>query len=82
MKRTKPDPDLAKWCAALAVQKAADEVPDGWLTAAELSEKLNKPLSTMGKMLLVAVRAGKCEVKKFRINCGVAVRPVPHYKLK
>ena len=80
--KSKPDPDLARWCAALASEIVTDEVPPGWLTATDLSAKLGKPTSTMGKLLLAAVRAGKCEVKKFRISCGAFVRPVPHYKLK
>jgi response regulator of citrate/malate metabolism len=83
MKATpKPDAQLAKWCDALTAAVVIDDVPNGWHTAADLAEKLDKPASTIGKLLLAAVRAGKCEVKKFRINCGAVTRPVPHYRLK
>lgn len=81
-KRTQADPDLAKWCAALTAEIVTDEVPPGWHTSAELATKLGKPPSTMGKLLLAAVRAGKCETQKFRVQVGSFVRPVPHYRLK
>lgn len=75
------DPELAKWCAALTAEVVADEVPEGWYTAAQLASKLSRAKSTMGKMLLEAVGTGKCERKTFRIACNCIVRPVPHYRL-
>ena len=81
-KHTAEQIEAAAWAAALQAEIVTDQVPAGWLTATDLSAKLGKPTSTMGKLLLAAVRAGKCEVKKFRINCGAFVRPVPHYRLK
>jgi response regulator of citrate/malate metabolism len=78
----RPDVDLARWCAALSAEVVTDEVPPGWLTAAELATKLNKSTSTMGKLLLAAVRAGKCDTAKFRVQVGSLVRPTPHYRLK
>lgn len=79
---TSPDPDLARWCAALSAEVITEEVPPGWHTTVQLSAMLKKPASTMGKLLLAAIRAGKCERHSFRIKTGAMVRPVPHYRLK
>lgn len=81
-KLTASDPDLAKWCAALAAPAATDEVPPGWHTARELAAKLGKALPTMGALLGRAVREGRADKKEFRITTGQVTRPVPHYKLK
>lgn len=79
--RAKPDAELAKWCEVLTTSVVEDEVPEGWYTADQLCQKLKRPQSTVGRLLLAAIRDGKCERKKFRVNCGSFVRPVPHYKL-
>ena len=76
------DPDLAKWCAALAAPIIEDEVPPNWHTKRELSKRLGKSESRMGELLHAALAAGKCERKEFRINLNGRSRPVPHYKLR
>lgn len=76
------DAELAKWCKALSTQFAEDEVPAGWVTAKALGEMLQKSQTRISEMLQKAIRQGKCERKKFRIENGGTVRPVPHYKLK
>jgi hypothetical protein len=81
MKR-QADPDLAKWCAALAAPSITDEVPPGWLTARELAKKIGKADSTMGKLLNRAVVEGRAERQNFRVVVGAFTRPVPHYRLK
>jgi hypothetical protein len=81
-KLTTPDPDLAKWCAALAAPVVVDEVPPGWVTARDLMGKLGKAESTVGKLLHRAVRDGRAERQDFRIVIGNATRPIPHYRLK
>jgi hypothetical protein len=75
-----PDADLAQWCAALASPAVTDEVPPGWFTTKQLSEKLGKPRPTMTRLLAEAVAAGRCEVQHFRATTGSVTRPVPHYK--
>jgi response regulator of citrate/malate metabolism len=80
--KAKPDPDLAKWCAALAAPIIEDEVPPGWMTARELAKKLGKADSTMGKLLNRAVVEGRAAKQSFRITSGQVTRPVPHYRLK
>jgi hypothetical protein len=76
------DPDLAKWCAALAAPAVTDVVPPGWFTTKTLADKLNKTRPTMARLLADAVAAGRCEVQKFRLTTGAVTRPVPHYKLR
>lgn len=76
------DPELAKWCAALASPLVADKVPEGWHTARELAEKLGKANCTITCLLSRAVRKGTAERKMFRICSGQVTRPIPHYRLK
>ena len=78
---TKPDADLAKWCAAL-VPDNVDEVPAGWLCVTDLAAKLNKSRHTVAAQLAAAVREGRAEMQKFRVLTGRGAYPVPHYRLK
>lgn len=80
-KPTKPDADLAAWCAAL-IPNEIDEVPHGWLTAVDLAGKMGKSRDTVGNQLTRAVREGRAEVRKFRVMTPRGSYPVPHYKLK
>jgi hypothetical protein len=78
-----PDPDLAKWCEALAAVTApADTVPPGWRTAKQIATQTKTPVPTLQNKLKRLVAAGKAERKKFRVQLAKNVRPVPHYKLK
>lgn len=80
---TKPDADLARWCAVLAEGTAVvDEVPPGWFTTAQLAEKTNKAVPTMKHALRRLLDLGKVETKTFRVRLNKLVRPVPHYRLK
>ena len=80
-KLSTPDADLAAWCSAL-VPNEIDEVPPGWITAHDLAAKLGKSRDTVGNQLTCAVKAGRAEVKKFRIMTGRGSYPTPHYRLK
>jgi hypothetical protein len=74
------DPDLAKWCAALASPAVTDVVPPGWFTTKQLADKLNRTRPTMARLLADAVAAGRCEVQKFRVSVGSFSRATPHYR--
>jgi len=76
-----PDADLVAWCSAL-VPNQVDEVPDGWLTAIDLAAKLSKSRDTVSNQLTCAVKAGRAEIKKFRVMTNRGAYPVPHYRLK
>ena len=78
---TTPDPDLARWCAALTSPQVADKVPPGWHTTRELCAMLGKSDTTVSEQLRKAVAAGKCERREFRIAAANTVRGVPHYRL-
>ena len=71
----------AAWAAAL-VPANVDKIPAGWLTCAELADKLGKTKDTVSGQLSVAVKAGRAEMQKFRVMTNRGVYPVPHYKLK
>lgn len=79
---SRPDPDLAQWCAALAqITAPADVVPPGWQTAQQLSAKTRVPLATLQQKLKRLVAGGKAERKMFCIRLAKQTRPVPHYCL-
>ena len=79
---SKPDPDLAAWCAALASPLVADKVPPGWHTAVELAEKLGKSRDSIARSIAAGVRSGRIEMQKFRIPSGQrGLYPTPHYRL-
>lgn len=81
-KNVTPDADLAAWCAALSSRTEPDVVPAGWLTTVQLGQKLGKNRSTVAALLFAACRAGRVEVKNFRVPSGQrGVYPVPHYRL-
>jgi hypothetical protein len=75
------DPDLAKWCVALASPLVPDPVPPGWHTIKQLSKQLGTPRSSLSRQLNDAVAAGRCEVASFRVVVGSFVRATPHYRL-
>lgn len=79
---TTKDPDLARWCAALAAPIVTDEVPPGWHTAKQIAAELGKATPTVGALLCRAVAEGRAERQSFRIRSGQVTRPIPHYRLK
>lgn len=83
MKRAKPDPELAQWCAALAaITTPVDVVPPGWFTEQGLADKMKIPKSTLHPRLERLVASGQAERKMFRVRLAKCARPVPHYHLK
>jgi DNA-binding MarR family transcriptional regulator len=77
------DPSLAAWCAALAEPCiAAEAVPAGWFTVADLADEMKRDRSTVSQRMRDMVKRDKAEMSRFRIVTGRGVYPVPHYKLK
>lgn len=73
----------AAWSAALEeLPKPVDTVPEGWLTAFEISRQTTTTLTTLRRSLKELVAAGRCEVKKFRVLHEKNVRPLSHYRLR
>ena len=82
-KPTKPDADLAAWCAMLSQSSIAPEtVPPGWFTVAQLSSKWGRSVCTTGERVKRLYRDGKVERKDFIIQLDQVVRRTPHYRLK
>jgi len=64
-----------------ALQGHPDAIPAGFKTTLQYSKEWELPeRSTLGK-LQAGVRMGVVEVRKFRIQNGQSLRPVPHYKI-
>jgi predicted transcriptional regulator len=81
--KTKPDPELARWCRDLATYTGVtDVVPPNWYTSSQIAKAYGRSVVTLSKHLKAQVESGKAERKTFRIQCDKTVRPVPHYRLK
>jgi hypothetical protein len=80
-KVTAEDLVASAWAAAL-LPANVDKIPAGWLTCAELADKLGKTKDTVSGQLSVAVKAGRAEMQKFRVMTNRGVYPIPHYRLK
>ena len=82
-KATAPDPDMARWCEALAAGTAvAEAVPAGWFTCKQLSKARGRSECSTSTSLMRMVEAGLAERKMFTIRLNTQTRPVPHYRLK
>ena len=70
------------WAAALAEPLIQPEtVPPGWLTAKQISATQKcSDVRTRAKIGAL-LKAGKCEMRVFRVNLGRVIRPTPHYRL-
>jgi len=74
--------NAAAWAAALASPQIPDTIPPGYHTAVELADTLGKNRNSINRQLGELVKAGRAEVKKFRIQTGQrGLYPTPHYRL-
>lgn len=81
--KTKPDADLARWCAQLATVGAAPEtVPPGWFTVKQIAKAQGKSECVTCENIKKLVQRGGAERKMFTIRLDKRVRPTPHYRLK
>lgn len=81
-KATKPDSDLAAWCAALSQSSITPEVvPPGWFTVAQLAAKWGRSECTTGERVKRLLREEKVERKDFVVQLQQVVRRTPHYRL-
>lgn len=56
-----------------------DKVPEGWVTVKEASKIMGLSDCRVRVYLQGAAEAGEVQAKSFRLECGSAIRPVPHY---
>jgi predicted transcriptional regulator len=81
--KSKPDADLAAWCAMLSQSSITPEtVPPGWFTVAQLASQWGRSECTTGERVKRLFRAGQIERKDFIIQLQQVVRRTPHYRLK
>lgn len=81
-KKTTTKSDLADWCAVLASKLPTDDVPPGWLTIWDLTQKLGKSRPQTSHLVAASYKRGELEKKMFRIQTSRGVYPVAHYKPK
>ena len=66
----------------LAISNQAEEVPEGWKTAAQWSQEWNVTHNAAGIILGKSAKLGLMECRKFRImSRSRGVYPTPHYRL-
>ena len=75
------DKTMADWAKALSEPYKVEEVPVGWNTLRELSDKLDVSESTLIRRLRKLIREDAAEKKTFRIRLQKFHRDVVHYKL-
>jgi len=57
-----------------------DEIPEGWMTAKDMTKELEMTIGQVETMLRRALRAGKVIKKQYRIDTkGAGVKLIWHY---
>jgi len=62
------------------LKEDTDTVPEGWYTVRQLESIWGKANATTSKLAKAAVDQGLAEMRKFRVDTGAFVKPVPHYR--
>lgn len=77
---------VGDWQAALAQAKraVADVVPDGWLTARQIGDKMGVPYQNVStRVIAPMMKVGRAEMRMFSVPNILGVpRKIPHYRLK
>tara|TARA_B100001123_G_C15083587_1_gene936714 strand:+ start:459 stop:644 length:186 start_codon:yes stop_codon:yes gene_type:complete len=58
-----------------------DPGPD-WKTTTQIADEMGTSVSHASNKIRIAVRAGGVEMRKFLIDTGSKIYPVPHYRMK
>ena len=56
-----------------------DQVPEGWLTIAQMSQMTETAMSTINFKMMRGMRAGQIQRKRFRISTDRQIAEVWHY---
>jgi hypothetical protein len=59
-----------------------DTVPDGWMTTEQWAAAWGLSRPHAGSLLKQGTAAGTVELRRFRIETGSKVYPVPHYRVR
>jgi hypothetical protein len=57
-------------------------VPDGWLTVKQLAKESGMSEVHTRRVVAKGIENGTVEAKKFKIETGLRLMPVPHYREK
>ena len=79
-RKTKGD---LSWAKLLSEGRKVPEenIPDGWKTIRTVADDQGRSVSQTSALMREAVREGRVEVQKFRIDVGAKTYPVPHYRI-
>lgn len=78
-----PEITLDDWTKAIRELNQPDVIPKGWIKSDELAAHLNLSKSRGRDLLLDLRRAGRIEVRRFKVVCRDGrLYPAIHYKLK
>ncbi len=72
--------DLLLMMQAELANSSLETVPAGWMTTKEMAKEMGQPVSTISHFITSAIRAGRMEVRRFRVNSHGKVTSIPHYK--
>lgn len=72
---------MADWAEALSDPYKADDVPVGWNTLGQLSDKLGISQSTLLRRLQALIKRGAAEKQEFKLKLEKFHRDVAHYRL-
>ena len=82
-KKPTPPKSANDWLAdimdACGPSGRVDQVPEGWLSVAQMSEITQTPGSTVNHRMIRLLRAKKVQRKKFRVTTGSMTLGVWHY---
>ena len=80
---TAPIKTANEWLKVLssAGKRVADEVPEGYKTVAQIAKETGKSSSQTTKHLREALKLGLVETRRFTIETGDKLYPVPHIEL-
>jgi hypothetical protein len=70
---------LAEILKASGPTGKVDEVPEGWLTVAQISEMTKTAMSTINHKMIRSLQSGQVQRKKFRIKTDRQIIGVWHY---
>lgn len=75
--------DNLSWTDMLREVRIAgvEEVPEGWKTTNDIAEEAGMSASHTNKILRVAVKQGRAEMKSFSVKRNNRLLPIPHYRM-
>jgi predicted transcriptional regulator len=72
--------DLLLMMQAELASTSLEPVPADWMTTNQMAKEMGQPASTVSHFVTNAVRAGKMEVRRYRVKTHGRVGSIPHYR--